>query len=263
MSIRLLLLVLVPTELLLGCSQGAQELPSDFLLVLAATSTAAAVEEIVEDFELKSGREVRVSSGGSNTLARQVLAGVSADIFLSAHPAWVLELERQGMTAEWTHLLSNRLVVIVPEGNPAAVRRATDLVGDRVGFVALAGESVPVGRYAEDALSSAGVYCRLVEARRIARGRNARSTLSFVETGEADAGVVYLTDAMASGRVEVVEVFERVSHSPIQYPVALLSGAADDEGARQLYEFFQGEDAARVFREYGFSSSLVGGALSF
>ena len=256
MSFRPLLLVLLSTAFLLGCGPGAPEQPSDFLLVLAAASTGAAVEEIVEDFEHETGLEVRVSTGGSNTLAHQVLAGVSADIFLAAHPAWMRELERHGMTAESTRLLSNRLALIVPEGNPAGVRRATDLVADRVGIVALAGESVPVGRYAEEALSSAGVYHRLVEERRIARGRNARSTLAFVETGEADAGVVYLTDARASDRVVVVDLFQAPSHSVISYPLALLSGSESDERARRLYEFLRGRRAARVFQEHGFSSSF-------
>jgi molybdate transport system substrate-binding protein len=263
MSIRFSLLALFSAAFLLGCGRRAQELSSDFLLVLAAASTAAAVEEIVEDFGSETGLEVRVSSGGSNTLARQVLAGVSADIFLSAHPAWVLELERHGLTVEWTHLLSNRLVLIVPVGNPAGVGRATDLTGDRVRIVALAGESVPVGRYAEDALSSAGVYRRLMTEGRIARGSNSRSTLAFVEVGEADAGVVYLTDALASGRVEIVKVIEHVFHSPIGYPVALLSAAANDDRARLLYEFFQSEAAARVFYEHGFFTSLFGDATGF
>ncbi len=230
-----------------GCGGGADS-PFD-LLLLAAASTTDVAAELGARFEAGTGNRVRISTGASNALASQVLAGAPGDVFLSANPSWVETLRAQGLSAADRPLLENRLVMVVPGGNPAGLRLPEDLLGPTVRRVALAGEAVPAGQYARQALRHAGVYDRLVRERRVARGHNARVTLSYVEHGEAEAGIVYATDARVSDRVEVVHRFPIESHEPIVYSVALLSTG---EAARGLYEFLAGPQAAIIFRHHGF-----------
>jgi len=207
--------------------------PDDVRLLLAAASPSGAAEEIARAFGERTGVPVRVSTGASNAVASQVLAGAPADVFLSANPRWADAVPARERRA----LLRNRLVLVVPRGNPAGVASPSDLPALR--RVALAGENVPAGLYAERALRAAGVYGGL----RIARGADVRLTLAFVETGEAEAGVVYATDARASGRVEVVHTFPVA----VEYRLVLLRPAG-----RPLYEFLASEEALAVFERHGF-----------
>jgi molybdate transport system substrate-binding protein len=230
------------------------------VLVVAASSTSEVVGEIAARFTLETGIQVRVSTGASNALAAQILAGVPADVFVSANLEWADAVEEAGRSAERAAWLGNRLVMVVPTGNPAGVRTPADLVDVGAGagdayFVAIAGENVPAGRYAEEALGAAGVYERLADERRLLRGQHVRFTLTYVERGEAQAGIVYATDARVSDAVEVAYTFPATSHAPIIYPVLRLG--ADDEstagsaGAR-FYAYLFGETARGVCADHGF-----------
>lgn len=249
----LLLLVLAGAALLTGCdaSDGGEPAPGT-ALILAAASTTDAVEEAGALFEARTGIAVRVSSGASNALANQLLAGVPADLFLSADPRWVDAVSEAGLVGETRMLLGNELVLVVPVGNPAGVGAPTDLLSDRVRHVALAGERVPAGRYADEALRSAGVHEALVDSGRIARGHDVRRALGYVETGEAKAGVVYATDARISDRVTVVHRFPPEAHATIEYPLVLVAEPAHPAAARRFFEFLVGDEARAIFDRHGF-----------
>jgi molybdate transport system substrate-binding protein len=137
------------------------------------------------------------------------------------------------------------LVLVVPRGNPAGVHGPGDLARPEVRRVALAGERVPAGKYATQALRAAGVFDRLT----IARAQHVRAALTWVETGEAQAGVVYATDARASGRAMVVHTFAPETHDPIVYPAVLLSRG---EAARRFYAFLAGDEARAILDRHGF-----------
>lgn len=223
------------------------------LLLLAAASTADALTEIAASFEADTGVAVKVSAAASNALARQILAGAPGHLFLSANEQWAEEVEKHGHAAEITELLTNRLVLVVPDGNPAGVSSPRDLLSGRVSHVALAGEKVPAGIYAEQALRFEKVYDALVAQGRVARGQDVRLTLGYVETAEAQAGVVYATDARASDRVKVVYTFDTAAHDRIVYPVVLLEAARGNPDARRFYDFLRGPEALAVFQKHGFS----------
>ena len=111
---------------------------------------------------------------------------------------------------------------------------------------------VPVGKYAEQALTKLGLWVEIQA--RLARADNVRNALVLVERGEAVAGIVYRTDAMAAKRVAVAATFPESSHDAIVYPVALLRG--EDRGeARRLYDFLQSPEARDIFSRHGFSTS--------
>ena len=222
------------------------------VIVLAAASTADAVAEIAEQYERKTGTAVEVSSGPSNGLARQVLAGAPADLFLSASEEWADAVSKGGRAAEVKPLLSNRLVMIVPKGNPGRVTGPTDLTSDRVRRVALAGEEVPAGRYADAVLARLDLTEPLKASGKIVRGHDVRATTAVVARGEAEVGIVYATDATASDAVTVVHTFDPAQHPPIVYPVVLIRGGPAGDAGRRFYDHLFSDAAAETFRRHGF-----------
>lgn len=231
-----------------GCASKKPD-AAPAVTVLAAASTAEAVGEVAQRFRDATGVEVRVSGGPSNALARQIESGAPADLFLSASVEWAEAVG--GRSAATKPLLSNRLVLVVPKGNPAAVMSPGDLLSDRVRHVALAGEEVPAGRYADAALKALGLSKRL-PTERIARGHDVRATLAFVERGEAEAGIVYATDAATSGDVEVAHTFDPSLHPPIVYPVVLLKDGPAGESGRRFFDYLDTVEARENFRRHGF-----------
>lgn len=214
-----------------------------------AASTKDAVDDIVRAFTDATGLEVEVSPGSSSKLAKQILEGAPADLFLSADQANADELERKGLVAKRRNLLGNRLVVVVPSRSATSVRALTDLAGAEVRQLALALEPVPAGAYAREALRKSGVWERVEP--KVIGGEDVRATLAFVEQG-ADAGIVYLTDAAASSKVRVALEVDSGLHRPIEYPLILTTGGAKREGALRLYDRLFSEEAAAVFRKARF-----------
>lgn len=223
------------------------------VLLLAAASTIDAVTELAELFRKQTGILVRVSAGASNALAQQILAGAPADVLLSANEKWAETVVRADLSLQIRALLTNELVIVVPKGNPAGVHDPKGLLSSRVKHVAVAAETAPAGMYAEQCLRRTGVYEPLLRARRIVRGEDVRFALGFVEAGEAQAGVLYATDARASNRVEVVYRFQAESHEPVLYPLVLLKHARHTPAARRFYHFLSSDAAMKVFRTHGFS----------
>ncbi len=227
------------------------------ILFLAAASTTDAVTELAERFGKQSGIRIDVSTGGSHALAQQILAGAPAEVFLSANEKWAEAVVRQDKSLEVRALLGNDLVIVVPRGNAADILRPRDLLKKQVRHVALADENAPAGIYAEQCLRSARVYEALLRENRLVRGTDVRFALGFAATGEADAAVVYATDARASDRVEVVYRFAASAHHPVLYPLVLLKRAEKRPGARQFFRFLSSEAAMKVFSAYGFSPHPV------
>lgn len=243
-----------------GCDRGSETssgesesgAPSKAVLISAAASTRDAVGEIAREFQRMTGIEAKVNSGPSSGLASQILAGAPADLFLSANEKWAKAVSDAGLAKEMTLLVANELVLIVPKGNPARVSTPQDLTADRVVKVALAGEKVPAGMYADQALRSLALADPV--ATKIVRGHDVRVTLGYVERGEVEAGIVYATDAKISSAVETVAVFPPSSHDAIVYPLVLLRAAAGREAARRFFDVLRSTEARTVFERYGFRS---------
>jgi molybdate transport system substrate-binding protein len=234
-----------------GSGGASEDPPAGSVLVLAASSTKDAVEEIGREFKIRTGIEVLVSPGASNVLAGQVLAGSPGDVFLSASAEWARRVSETDCGQEIKPLLGNSLVLVVPTDNPSEVRTPDDLAGPSSRRVAIAGEKVPAGVYAEQALRATGLLERLVAEDRIVRGQDVRVVLSYVETGEVDAGIVYATDARLSRKVGVVYRFNAGTHEPIVYPVVLLKSG--NPAGRKFYEYLASAEAMAIFERHGFT----------
>ena len=233
--------------LLAAASTGAA---GEEIVVFAAASLADALREIGEAFEARTGHRVVLSFGGSNDLARQIRAGAPAEVFVSASTERMDEVERAGLvrTGDRVDLLSNRLVVVVPVTAATALATAEDLVGVR--RLALGDpEAVPAGIYARLWLEKRGLWERVRE--RVVPTLDVRAALAAVESGNADAGIVYRTDAAISKRVRVALEVPAAEAPRIVYPAALLT-ALRGPAARVFYEHLRSPEAREVFERLGF-----------
>lgn len=236
--------LLLTAQLLGGCRSD-----QDTLLVLTAASCIDAMEDVVQAFESSTQTHVRLSAASSNALAQQILAGVTADIFVSADTAWVDVLEKERLVKERKHWLSNELVMVVPRGASPHPTSPSDLLDTNIRHVAMAGEGVPAGKYAKAALQKEGIFTRLDRGGRIVRGEDVRLTLAFVERAEAQVGLVYATDARASSAVQVVHRFPQPADPPIRYPLARLN---DSSAANEFFAFAQTQRARALIERHGF-----------
>ncbi len=253
MILRCMLAAAVYSSLLGGLEARAADAQAT-VTILAAASAKDAVEEVAKAFEKDGAAKVRVSPGASNVLANQIINGAPADLFLSANPQWADKVKSEGLAADLRPLLSNTLVIVVPKLNPANVSKPKDLTTDAVKKVALAGEKVPAGTYAQQALEALALYQQLSLDKKIVRGEDVRATLTYVERGEADAGIVYATDAKASRKVDVVYTFDRKLHDKIIYPLVLTKQGKQNPAAVKFFEFLQSKSATGIFKKYGFEA---------
>jgi molybdate transport system substrate-binding protein len=241
---------------------GAAAQQSSSITVSAAISLKDALDELGPIFQVQqhrknggSGTAVTFNYGGSGTLARQIEQGAPVDVFFSAAEKQMDELAAQELIATDTRrdLVGNALVLIAP-AQSTALHSFQDLSNAAVKTIALGETStVPAGMYARQTLEHLGLFASV--EKKIVYAKDVRAVLTYVETGNADAGLVYQTDANTSPRVRVIAVAPADSHDPILYPAAVLRDAKDKAAARAFVEFLQGPDARAVFQKYGFTSA--------
>ena len=229
------------------------------LVVFAAASLSDVMQVLAR--ELAKHAEVRFSFAASSTLARQIEQGAPAQLFISADEAWMDYLAERGRIDVATRrvVAGNRLVVVrpgsttAPPGESVAALRESLRPGPHGAERIATGDPahVPAGRYAQAALTRLGLWNEV--APRLARADNVRSALSFVERGEAAAGIVYSTDARVARGLQVVARFPVGSHPPIRYPAALVRGAST--AARDFLAAISGAQAQPIWAAAGFEST--------
>lgn len=225
------------------------------VVVFAAASLKTALDAVAADFQTATGNTVTISYGGTNTLAKQILAGAPVDIFLSAAVNWMDEVEKAGQVVAGTRrdILGNQLVLIAhgKDAAPVTIGPELDLsallAGGKLSMAMV--DAVPAGQYGKQALESIGLWAG-VEAT-VAQSENVRAALALVASGEAPLGIVYASDAAAEDNVTVVGIFPDDSHAPITYPAALLT-SAQDEADRAFLAALTAESADAHFRANGF-----------
>ena len=221
----------------------------------AAASTRDALRELAVQFEREHNATVVFNFGGSGDLARQIIAAAKADIFLSADELEMDRVDQAGLLEPGTRraILSNHLVVIEPaDGSrvfPSGFSMAA-LKSNTVRRVSLADvRAVPAGRYAKSWLEKAGVWDAIEP--KIVPGVDVRAALSAVESGAAQVGVVYRTDASISKLVRVVHQVPDSEAPTIRYVAAGIRGRAGNP-ARALLSYLVSDSAVTVFSRHGF-----------
>ena len=225
-------------------------------LPLAGTITVFAGSSLTDAFK-KAGDQLKVKRpgtdyifnfGSSSTLATQIINGAPADVFASADDVNMRKIVDAKLNESApAFFVSNRLQIAVAAGNPKQIAGLADLAKPGL-IVVLAGPTVPAGRYALDALQKAGVTVRPAS-----QEVDVRAVLNKVALGEADAGIVYVTDVKSAGaRVMGVEIPER--HQVIaRYPIAVVKESKNPRLAAAYVEYLLSDDGQRLLAEFGFS----------
>ncbi|MBD3787529.1 MAG: molybdate ABC transporter substrate-binding protein [Sphingomonadales bacterium] len=232
---------------LLPLSAAAEE-----VTIFAAASMKTALDQIATDWQAETGHTTVISYAGSSALAKQIIAGAPADLFISASTDWMDTAEAEGALAEGTRrdLLGNTLVLVASAPGEVAPADLPARLGTEHLAMALV-DAVPAGQYGKAALTHLGLWDAL--APQVAEVDNVRAALALVATGEAPFGIVYATDAAAEPRVHIAATFPAESHPPITYPVAILKDAPAPEAAQALLDYLGTPAAAAVFEAQGFT----------
>jgi molybdate transport system substrate-binding protein len=221
--------------------------------LFAAASLADAVQAITPGFTAATGHTVQLNFGASGLLARQIRDGAPADVFFSADALWVDQLETEGFVLPDTRrtLLTNQLVLIAPFDGGAVINAFADLSKSEVRRIAI-GEpaTVPAGRYARQHLEAQHLWDAV--APKLIPLDNVRAVLAAVAAGNADAGIVYRTDALIEKRVRVVVTVAVADGPRIAYPAVVLKEAAAPEAARALLGYLAGDVAQAILVRHGF-----------
>jgi molybdate transport system substrate-binding protein len=219
--------------------------------VLAASSLTESFGAIAEAFEAEhAGVDVELTFDASSALATQIAEGVPADVFASADTANLEKVTSVGLGAGATTVFAgNRLQIVVPRGNPAGIRSLADMAGGK--RLALCAPEVPCGSYATQAFEQAGL-----ERPDASHEENVRGVLTKVGLGEADAGLVYLTDVLTNPDVESIDL--PPEHQVVAtYPATALRDAGSPAAAAAFVAFLTGKDAQAILEGYGFAAPLV------
>ena len=257
MSLRPLRLVLLALVLAPGLAhaQGSGARSGKSIIVFAAASLTDALGEIDRAYTAKTGIEVRASFAASSALARQIESGAQAEVFFSADEEWMDYLvQRNLLQAKTRHeVVGNRLVMIAPVDSKAKIDikpglSVANVLGNNGRIATGDPDSVPVGKYAQAALTRLGAWDAI--APHLVRAENVRAALAYVARGETPLGIVYSTDAQAEKRVKVVGTFPADSHAPIRYPIAVTTSATLDGG--KYADFVRSTASQEIFRRYGF-----------
>jgi len=221
--------------------------------VFAAASLTNALKEIAAIYETAGGDNIIFNFAASNTLEMQIKAGAPADIFFSADEAKMDDLEKQGLVVKESRrdLLSNSLVIVGPIGSSVKMKSALQLADAGIKKIALGQpESVPAGIYAKEYLEKIGIWDQV--ASRVVPMENVRAALAAVESGNADAGIVYKTDALQSTKVSVDYEVPVADGPTIAYPAALVQGSKHAATAKKFLDYLGQPSSLKIFEKYGF-----------
>ncbi len=234
--------------LLLGCATREE---SKSILVFAAASLTDVLRELSDVYEEESGIEININFGASQMLAQQLRNGAPGDLFLPAGASPASYLERVGISRDKPIiLLTNKLVFVAKKGEPT-IKSLKELYGTHSYRIAIASpELAPAGHYAQESLVQLGIW-RSIQGK-IMIGMDVRATLTYVEMGNADLGVVYKTDALSNNKLMILDLIPMESYSQIVYPAVIIKSSLKKEMAQDFLKFLQDDQSYATFKDHGF-----------
>jgi molybdate transport system substrate-binding protein len=234
-----------------GADGDAAERPRPLTVAAAASLTSAFTDIAVSFNEGHPETVVSLTFGPSDGLATQIVEGAPVDVFASASPTWMdlVETDGPGVTGR-TDFTRNRLAIAVPADNPAGIEDIEDLAREDVQLV-LAAEGVPAGDYARQILENAGI-AEAALANVVSNEEDVAQVMTKVLSGDADAGIVYVTDVTTelADRVVLIEIRDEVNVIAT-YPIAVVNGTEEADLARAFVDFVLGP-GRRILAAYGF-----------
>ena len=221
------------------------------LLFSCCMSLRAPLVKLSQQYEMERGVHVRINAASSGKLALQIEEGAPVDLFVSASPYWIDSLVKAGFvdSSNKVEFLGNRLAVVAPKNS--ALISFGDLA--KVSRIAIGDyRFAPFGQYAKETLISLGMWKTLKP--RIVLANNVVQAITWLVTGEVDAGIIYYSDYLRyRKRLSLVKIFPETLHSPIRYWLAMLKGSNHKGLAIELERFLCSSNATTVFLRYGFS----------
>lgn len=225
------------------------------LTISAAASLKDVMDVIQQDYQEEHPETtLKFNFGASGSLQQQISQGAPVDLFFSAAEDKFDLLVEEGTIAkeDGLDLLGNELVLVVPKGNQS-IKDFENLALNNTGKISLGmPETAPAGQYAKESLENMQLW-EDIESK-VVYAKDVRQVLSYVETGNVDAGIVYKTDALLSDKAEVVASADPATHSPIIYPVGIIKDSKHYDAAKEFYNYLQSDAALDVFEEYGFTT---------
>lgn len=255
-----LVTTLLLLALLTACSntetskESSSKQPVD-LTVSAAASLQDALVELQKTYEKEhTDVNVQFNFGGSGALKQQIAQGAPVDVFFSAASEPFDALVQSGdiEKSKQVNLLANELVLITPKDTNNNIQSFKDLTTAKK--IALGTpESVPAGQYGRETLEALKLWTRIED--KIVYTKDVRQVLTYVESGNVDAGLVYETDARTSDKVQLVATAKSDTHQPIIYPVGIIKDSKHPKEAQAFYDFLQSDEAMKTFEKYGFKGA--------
>jgi len=237
-------------------TQAGEETDEPVELTISAAASLNDAMNVLQEMYQEEHPEVTLhfNFGSSGSLQQQISQGAPVDLFFSAAEDKYELLVEEGIIAEedGMDLLENELVLIVP-GENQSVESFEDLVLYDIDSISIGTpETVPSGQYAKESLENRGIWEEIEP--HVVYAKDVRQVLSYVETGNVQAGMVYKTDALISDEIEIIATADPETHTPIVYPVGVIQDSKQYEAATDFYEFLQSDEALKVFEEYGFTA---------
>jgi len=224
------------------------------ITVSAGASLRDAFGEIGKQYESRTGSKVNFNFGASGALQKQIESGAPVDVFASAGRPQMDALSSQGLIEPGTQrdFARNVLVLVVPADTTSGPTSFTDLGGAKVTRIAVGNpKTVPVGQYAQQALTRLGLWQQLQS--RLILAEDVRQTLDYVARGEVDAGIVYASDVRAAdNKVRKVATAPADLHDPILYPIAVVRASSGKDAARAFIDAVMNDEGQRTLEKYGF-----------
>ncbi|WP_026573635.1 molybdate ABC transporter substrate-binding protein [Bacillus sp. UNC438CL73TsuS30] len=251
--LSLILLIMI----MAGCSSNQQaKKPKEQKKVELTVSAAASLQNALNDIKTKFEKEhpnivINYNFGASGALQQQISQGAPVDLFFSAAEDKFDKLVQDGLIerSKRTDLVGNELVLVVPKDGNKGIHAFEDLV--KANKIAIGTpESVPAGQYAKETLEHLHAW-KAIEGKAV-YAKDVRQVLTYVETNNVDAGIVYKTDALISPKVKIAAMAKEDSHGPIIYPVGVIKNSSHPKEAQLFYDYLQGQTSINILEKYGF-----------
>ncbi len=239
--------------LILACAMLAGRAQAQDLLVSAAASLTNVLPVIAQSFQQQHpGVVVRFNFASSGTLAQQIQQGAPVDVFVSAAQTQMNALQMNGLidTATRRNICGDELAVIAPRSSQ--LRDWKMLAEGSIQRIAMGDPaSVPAGMYAMQTLKALGLWGRIQE--KLVFGENVRQTLAYIDGGNVDAAIVYLTDAAHASHAMIVVPAPSGTHDQIIYPAAVIARSRSHALAAQFVAYLISDAAQNVLHDAGFA----------
>lgn len=239
-----------------GCKSpgGTPSAEDGEIIVSAAASLKDSFDEIGQLYMKRNATRVRFNYGASGVLQKQLESNAPVDVFASAGSRQMDELEGRGIIDGHSRrdFARNTLVLITWPGSSRAITSFADLLRPDVGRIVIANpKTVPAGQYAEQTLEALNAWQQIQS--RLVFAEDVRQALEYVARGEIEAGIVYASDAFSAGaKVKVAATAPENSHSPIVYPIAMVSQSRQQKAAREFIDLVLSTEGQQILASHGF-----------